>query len=76
MKAVFNLTLLNMKKFSIRIKWAYICITVLLLWMVIEKAVGLHDEYLNLQQYQTLLYIIPAVWIYILALKDKKKEFF
>jgi hypothetical protein len=44
--------------------------------MVIEKAVGLHDEYLNLQQYQTLLYIIPAVWIYILALKDKKKEFF
>lgn len=48
----------------------------LLLWMVLEKQIGLHDEYLEWHQYVTLLYIIPAIWIYVLALKDKKRNFY
>lgn len=47
----------------------------LLLWMVLEKQIGLHNEYLEWQQYVTMLYVIPAIWIYVLALKDKKKIF-
>lgn len=65
-----------MKKYKIELKWAVIFMVVLLLWMVAEKLVGLHDEHLELQQYLTMLYVIPAIWMYVLALKDKKKNFY
>lgn len=65
-----------MKKYTIEIKWAFIFMAVLLLWMVLERAVGLHDDYIHLHPYLTMVYIIPAIWIYVLALKDKKKNFY
>lgn len=58
------------------IKWAFIFMAVLLIWMYLEKLSGLHNEHLSLQQYLTLLFIIPAVIIYVWALKDKKKAFY
>jgi len=64
-----------MGKFKIEIKWAFIFMGVLLLWMVLERVTGLHSTHIDKQQYLTLLYIIPAVWLYVLALKDKKKDF-
>ncbi len=63
-----------MKSRSIEIKWAFVFILVSLLWMVLEKITGLHDEHLDFQQYLTMLFMIPAIWIYVLALKDKKKK--
>lgn len=65
-----------MKKYKIEIKWAVIFMIVLLLWMVAEKLVGLHDKHIDLHQYLTMLYVIPAIWMYVLALKDKKKNFY
>jgi hypothetical protein len=63
-------------KYSIEIKWAFIFIVMSLLWMVLERAVGLHDVHLDKHLYLTNLFIIPAVWVYVLALKDKKNNFF
>jgi len=63
-----------MKKIKIEIKWAFIFIAVSLLWMVLEKIVGLHSTHIDKQQYLTMLFMIPAVWIFVLALKDKKKN--
>lgn len=65
-----------MKKLKIELKWAVIFMLTLLLWMVLEKVTGLHDEHIDLHPYLTMLYIIPAIWIYVLALKDKKKNFY
>ncbi|WP_300487009.1 DUF4199 domain-containing protein [Flavobacterium sp.] len=65
-----------MAKFKIEIKWAFIFITMSLLWMVLEKLCGLHSTHIDKQQYLTLLFIIPAVWIYFLALKDKKIHYY
>lgn len=65
-----------MKKYSIEVKWAFIFIITSLLWMVLEKISGLHDKHLDLQQYLTLLFMVPAILIYVWALKDKKKNFY
>lgn len=45
-----------------------------LLWMIMEKLAGLHDQYLQQQQFATTLILIPSVIIYVLALPDKKKN--
>ncbi len=57
-------------------KWSFYFVSMLLIWMYIEKKCGLHNEYLAYQQYLTLLFIIPAVAVYFLALKDKKTNFY
>ena len=64
------------KKYKIEIKWAIIFIGTILVWMVLERLVGLHDTHINLHQYLTMLFLIPAIWIYVLALKDKKNSFY
>ncbi len=62
-----------MKNYSIEIKWALIYSIIALLWMFIEKIVGLHDIHIDKQPIYTNLFAIPAIIIYFLALKDKKK---
>jgi hypothetical protein len=65
-----------MKNLKIEIKWALIFTGVTLLWMLLEKAVGLHDRYLDYHLYLTNLFAIPAIVMMVLALKDKKKNFY
>ncbi|GGD93886.1 DUF4199 domain-containing protein [Planktosalinus lacus] len=65
-----------MKSIQIEIKWALIFTIVGLLWMVLEKLVGLHDTYIDYHIYLTNLFAIPAIVMMVLALKDKKKNFF
>ena len=66
----------NMGKIKIELKWAVIFSIMVLLWMVLEKAVGLHDRYLDYHLYLTNLFAIPAIIVMVLALKDKKKSFY
>lgn len=63
-----------MKNISIEIKWAIIFTIVGLLWMVLEKAVGLHDKYIDQHMYLSSLFSIPAIWMMVLALKEKKRK--
>jgi hypothetical protein len=63
-----------MKKINLEIKWAVIFMAVLLLWMVLEKLTGLHGTHIDKHLYLTNLFAIPAVWIYVLALKEKRKS--
>ena len=65
-----------MKKYSIEIKWAIIFIVMSLAWMVLEKLAGLHSTHINKHMYLTNLYAIPAVIVIVLALKDKKRNFY
>lgn len=65
-----------MQAIKIEIKWAIIFTIVILLWMVLEKMAGLHDKYIDYQLYLTNLFAIPAIWLMVLALKDKKKNFY
>lgn len=63
-----------MQKFKLEIKWAFIFIAMSLLWMIIEKLTGLHSTHIDKHMYLTNLFAIPAILIYVLALKDKKKN--
>ncbi|MEP6262514.1 MAG: DUF4199 domain-containing protein [Gillisia sp.] len=65
-----------LNKYKIEIKWAFIFIAVSLLWMVLEKLSGLHSTHIDKHYYLTNLFAIPAVWIFVLALQDKKKNFY
>ncbi|MDD3876158.1 MAG: DUF4199 domain-containing protein [Bacteroidales bacterium] len=62
--------------FKIEIKWAIIFSVMGLLWMLLEKLCGLHSTYIDYHPYLTNLFAIPAIWVMVLALKDKKKNFF
>lgn len=65
-----------MNKIIIEIKWAIIFSVVVLLWMILEKVSGLHSTYIDYHLYLTNLFAIPAIWIMVLALKEKKKKHF
>ena len=65
-----------MKSIKIEIKWALIFSVMGLVWMLLEKWSGLHDKYIDYHLYLTNLFAIPAIWVMVLALKDKKKSFY
>ena len=65
-----------MKNIQIEIKWALIFSITGLVWMVLEKLCGLHGKYIDYHLYLTNLFAIPAIIIMVMALKDKKKNFY
>lgn len=65
-----------MKNYTTEIKWAAIFTIASILWMLIEKMTGLHDTNIGKQPVYSMLFAIPAIAIYFLALLDKKKTAF
>lgn len=65
-----------MSKFSIEIKWAVAFTVVSVLWMFFEKAMGWHDQNIEQHALYTNFFALPAIGIYILALRDKRENFF
>lgn len=65
-----------MKKYAIEIKWGVIFAVVTLLWMMLEKAFGLHDVYIEKHQTYSYLFSILATLMIVLALLDKRKNFY
>ena len=65
-----------MSKYIIEIKWAIQFSILTLVWMIIEKSVGLHDQYIDKHAAYTNLFGIVAIVAYFLALLDKKKNYY
>jgi hypothetical protein len=65
-----------MKNIKIEIKWAFIFALMSLVWMVLERSVGLHDTHIDKHATYTNLIAIPAVAVYVFALLDKRKNYF
>lgn len=65
-----------MKKIVIEIKWGILFTIMMLAWMYLEKILGWHDRHIDIHPYLTLFFIFPAVLIYVLALRDKKKNYY
>lgn len=65
-----------MAKIKIEIKWAILFTLMGLLWMELEKVAGLHGKYIDYHLYLTNLFAIPAIIFIVMALKDKKVNFF
>jgi hypothetical protein len=62
-----------MKNIKIEIKWAILFSIMGLIWMFLEKLSGLHSTYIDYHLYLTNLFAIPAIWVMVLALREKKK---
>lgn len=65
-----------MRNIRIEIKWSLIFVGMSLLWMLLERLVGLHDAHIELHAGLTNLFAIPAILIYVFALLDKRNKFF
>ena len=65
-----------MKNYKVEMKWALTFAAMTLLWAVIEKTAGFHDELMSQQSVFGAFILIPAVIIYLLALKDKRSKFY
>ena len=65
-----------MKNFSIEIKWGMQFSILSIVWMIFEKTVGLHDARIGEQLIYTNFFGIVAIAIYVLAMRDKKKNFY
>ena len=63
-----------MKKYAIEIKWGLIFVSMTLIWMLLEKLVGLHGPHIDKHYIYTNLIAIPAFVIYAFALLEKRKK--
>jgi len=63
-----------MNNWKIEFKWGVIYTLMSLCWMVGEKLAGLHDQYIQLHPIYTNLILIPAIILFILAFREKKKQ--
>ncbi|MDP5045018.1 MAG: DUF4199 domain-containing protein [Leeuwenhoekiella sp.] len=60
----------------LELKWASIYILFLFLWMGFERFAGWHDQLIDRHHIYTLLFYIPAIGIYFIALIDKRNNFY
>ena len=65
-----------MKKFAFEIKWAFRYIFAYLLWICIEKYFGYYDHNISKYFLYSLLFNFVMIYIYIFAIRDKKKTYF
>ncbi len=65
-----------MKKIGIEIKWGLIFSIVAILWVALERLVGLHDVYISQHYIYTNLFAVVAILLYVLALRDKRDNYY
>lgn len=65
-----------MKSYITEIKWGLIFSFMGLVWMVLERAIGLHDELIAHHATYTNLIAIPAIAIYVFALLEKRRVYY
>lgn len=65
-----------MQRLKLEIKWALIFIAVSLLWMLLERLTGLHDEHIDQHALYTNLVALPAILIYFLALRQMREKYY
>ena len=65
-----------MKKFAIEIKWGIRYAFLWILWLFIEKSSGYYDVKISDQALYSLLFTFVTIFVYYVAIKEKKKDFF
>lgn len=63
-----------MKSLKLELKWGLIFAAIGLLWMVLEKIMGLHDTRIADHPKFTMLFIPVAFLVYFFALRDRQRQ--
>jgi len=61
-----------MNNYKLEIRWGFIFSVAMLLWLLLERLVGLHSTYIAQHIMWTNLFAIVAIAIYVFALRQKK----
>lgn len=61
-------------KRTTELKWGLIFVAVTLLWMGLERLAGLHGPRIEHHATWTNLFAVPAIVVYVLALRDKRER--
>lgn len=65
-----------MKKFAIEIKWGIRYAFLWILWLFIEKSSGYYEAKISDHALYSLLFGFVTLFVYFVAIKEKKKYFF
>lgn len=65
-----------MKNLKIEIKWALVFVFTSIIWMLLERLSGLHSQHIDKHAFYTNFFAIPAILVYIFALRDKRNNFY
>lgn len=65
-----------MKKFAIEIKWGIRYFFAYLVWTYVEKMSGYYNEKIDDYPLYSSLFLFIAIFIYAMAINDKKKNYF
>lgn len=65
-----------MKSLAIELKWGVLFTVMTLLWMMLEKGLGWHDERIAKHAIYTNFVALPAIAFYVVALIDKRKNYY
>jgi len=65
-----------MKKIKIELKWAIIFTIFTLVWWLLEKTLGWHDEKILNHFWLTLLFLPFVIFMYVLAIREKRRRFY
>lgn len=61
-----------MMKFKTELKWGLIFMGSMMVWMLLERIVGLHDTHIDKHATYTNFFAIVAIIVYYLALRSKR----
>lgn len=64
------------KKYGIELKWGVLFTVMMLLWLLLEKGLGWHDEFIGKHALYTNFVALPAIAFYVVALIDKRKNYY
>lgn len=65
-----------MEKFKIEFKWASIFTAINLIWVYIEKYLGLHDQHIDYHSIVSLVMLIPFALCIFMSLKQKREAYY
>ena len=65
-----------MYKYAIELKWGINFFVASLLWMLLERLIGLHSVYISEHYIYTNIFAVIAILIFVFALLDKRKNFY
>lgn len=65
-----------MKKFEIELKWGAIISTLSVIWFLLERIVGIHDDYITYQLLSSFLFFLLTIYLYYVALQEKNELVF
>lgn len=63
-----------MNNYKLEIRWGFIFSVAMLLWLLLERLVGLHSTHIEQHMIWTNLFAVVAILIYVLAMREKRAK--